>query len=100
MRYRDVRYIVPFCIQLWLFATPVIYPMSRVAEKLDELGIPLWVYGLNPMVGVVQGFRWSILGAGAGLESVLIASIATSLLLLGGGLVSFRRLERTFADVV
>ncbi len=100
VRYRDVRYIVPFCIQLWLFATPVIYPMSRVAEKLDALGIPLWVYGLNPMVGVVQGFRWSILGAGAGLEGVLIASVATSLVLLVGGLVSFRRLERTFADVV
>lgn len=100
VRYRDVRYIVPFCIQLWLFATPVIYPMSRVAEKLDSLGVPLWVYGLNPMVGVVQGFRWSVLGAGTGLQSVLVASIATSLLLLGAGLVSFRRLERTFADVV
>jgi lipopolysaccharide transport system permease protein len=100
VRYRDVRYIVPFCIQLWLFATPVIYPMSRVAEKLDALGIPLWVYGLNPMVGVVQGFRWSILGTGTGLESVLVTSIVTSSLLLGAGLVSFRRLERTFADVV
>ncbi len=100
VRYRDVRYIVPFCIQLWLFATPVIYPMSRVAEKLDALGIPLWIYGLNPMVGVVQGFRWSVLGAGAGLESVLVASIAVSCLLFGAGLVSFRRLERTFADVV
>jgi lipopolysaccharide transport system permease protein len=100
VRYRDVRYIVPFCIQLWLFATPVIYPMSRVAEKLEALGIPLWVYGLNPMVGVVQGFRWSVLGSGTGLESVLVASIVTSSLLLGAGLVSFRRLERTFADVV
>lgn len=100
VRYRDVRYIVPFCIQLWLFATPVIYPMSRVAEKLDAIGIPLWVYGLNPMVGVVQGFRWTVLGTGTGLENVLVASIATSTLLLGAGLVSFRRLERTFADVV
>jgi lipopolysaccharide transport system permease protein len=100
VRYRDVRYIVPFCIQLWLFATPVIYPMSRVAEKLDALGIPLWVYGLNPMVGVVQGFRWTVLGTGTGLENVLVASIVTSTLLLGAGLVSFRRLERTFADVV
>ena len=100
VRYRDVRYIVPFCIQLWLFATPVIYPMSRVAEKLDALGIPLWVYGLNPMVGVVQGFRWSVLGAGTGLESVLVASIVVSCLLFVAGLVSFRRLERTFADVV
>src|SRR4029077_4350171 len=64
VEYRDVRYVVPFFIQLWLFVTPVIYPMSHVTGKLRELGLPTWLYGLNPMAGVVEGFRWALLGTG------------------------------------
>lgn len=100
VQYRDVKYVVPFFIQLWLFVTPVIYPASRVTTKLAQLGIPTWVYGLNPMVGVVEGFRWSLLGVGTRPGPVILASAAATTALLVSGAFYFRRMEKTFADVV
>ena len=94
VRYRDVRYALPFLTNLWLFASPVAYPASLVPERWR------WLYGLNPMAGVIEGFRWALLG-GTGMPLTLVAasSVAT-LILLVGGLRYFARLERTFADVV
>jgi lipopolysaccharide transport system permease protein len=100
IEYRDVRYIVPFFVQLWLFVTPVIYPMSRVTPKMRELGIPTWLYGLNPMAGVVEGFRWALLGTATRPGPVLAASVVVALAILISGAFYFRRMERTFADVV
>lgn len=100
VEYRDVRYVMPFFIQLLLFVTPVIYPASTVMEKLEARGIPGWLYGLNPMAGVIQGFRWSLLGSGMSPWSLLAVGTAVTMLLLAGGLFYFRRMERTFADVV
>lgn len=100
VQYRDVKYVVPFFIQLWLFVTPVIYPASRVTKKLAQFGIPAWAYGLNPMVGVVEGFRWSLLRVGTPPGPVILASAAVTTVLLVSGAFYFRRMERTFADVV
>jgi lipopolysaccharide transport system permease protein len=101
VEFRDVRYVVPFFIQIWLFVTPVIYPASRVSAKLDQMGLPIWIYGLNPMAGVVEGFRWALLRSGGSLQwSVLAASVATTVLALVSGAFYFRRMERRFADVV
>ena len=100
VEYRDVRYVVPFFVQLWLFVTPVIYPASKVAEKLHQMGLPAWIYGLNPMAGVVEGFRWALLGTGTRPGLLLLASAGVTLLLLVSGAFYFRRMERTFADVV
>jgi lipopolysaccharide transport system permease protein len=93
VRYRDVRYTLPFLTQLWLFVTPVAYPSSLVK--------PAWraLYGLNPMVGVVDGFRWALVG-GVWPGATVGASTAAVLLILVSGLFYFRRTERTFADVV
>ena len=99
VQYRDIRYVVPFFVQLWLFVTPVIYPMSRVTQKLHEMGLPDWIYGLNPMAGVVEGFRWALLGAGTKPGGVVLASAGVTLLLLASGAFYFRRMEKTFADV-
>jgi lipopolysaccharide transport system permease protein len=100
VEYRDVRYVVPFFVQIWLFVTPVIYPASRVIDKLHQMGLPGWLYGLNPMVGVVDGFRWAMLGTGTKPGPVILASAAISLTLLVTGAFYFRRMERSFADVV
>ncbi len=100
VQYRDVRYVVPFFVQLWLFVTPVIYPASKVTAKLAELSLPSWLYGLNPMAGVVEGFRWALLSTGSRPGPVILASTAITLLLLVSGAFYFRRMERTFADVV
>ena len=100
VEYRDVRYVVPFVVQLWLFVTPVIYPAGKVAAKLRELGLPAWLYGLNPMAGIVEAFRWSLLGKGSRPGAVLVASAAVTLLLLVSGAFYLRKMERTFADVV
>jgi len=94
VRYRDVRYTIPFLVQFWLIATPIAYPASLVPEQWRLL------YGINPMVGVVEGFRWALLGTPDRLHpSVFISAVAVALLLVGG-LVYFRRMERTFADEV
>jgi lipopolysaccharide transport system permease protein len=92
VEYRDVRHAVPFLTQLWLFATPVAYPSSLLSEPWRT------VYALNPMVGVVEGFRWALLNVGSAPGPMLAVSTLASLTLLGGGAYYFRRLERTFAD--
>ena len=89
--YRDVRYALPFLLQLWLFVSPVVFPTSLVDEPWR------YVFALNPAVGVIDGFRWAVLGAAApGPE--LAVSVASLLLLMFGGTWYFRRVERTFAD--
>lgn len=101
VEYRDVRYALPFLIQLWLFVTPVIYPASRVSAKLEQLGLPGWIYGLNPMAGVVAGFRWSLFGGKTdGLGPLLLVSVLVIAAVSISGAFYFRRLERTFADRV
>ncbi len=100
VRFRDVRHAIPFFIQLWLFVTPVIYPTGRVVEKLGDLGIPGWLYGLNPMAGVVAGFRWALLGTENAWAGVITCSTVVASVILVGGLLWFRRTERTFADLV
>ena len=94
VQYRDVRYTVPFLTQFWLFATPVAYPSSLVPDSWRM------VYGLNPMVGVVEGFRWALLGTDAPPGPVLLVSCVVALAVLVSGAFYFRRMERTFADVV
>src|SRR5947208_1980951 len=92
--YRDVRYVLPFLVQFWMFASPVAYPSSLVPERWR------WLYGLNPMAGVIEGFRWALTGHGEPPNLMLAASTAAVLLVLGGGLVYFRAMESTVADVV
>lgn len=94
VQFRDVRYAVPFLLQFWLFITPVAYPSSLLREPWKTL------YGLNPMAGVVEGFRWSLLGLRGGPGPLVWASALAALLLLASGLLYFRRMERTFADTV
>ncbi len=94
VQYRDVRYTLPFLAQFWMFATPIAYPSSLVPEPWR-----VW-YGLNPMAGVVEGFRWALLGqSGSGSPLVIVSSLVVALLLVGG-LIYFRRMEKNFADVV
>ena len=92
--YRDVGYLVPFLVQLWLFASPVAYPSSLVPEQWR------WLYGLNPVAGVIEGFRWALTGHGQPPNLLLAASVCAVLLVLAGGLVYFQKMETTFADVV
>lgn len=94
IQYRDVKYAVPFLTQVGLFATPIAYPSSLVPDAWRLL------YGVNPMVGVVEGFRWALLGTGKAPGALLIVSAVVTMLLLGAGLYYFRRMERTFADLV
>lgn len=94
VQYRDVRYTINFLIQFWMFATPIAYPSSIVPERWRAL------YGLNPMAGVVEGFRWALLGKAAPPAGLLAVSISVVVLLLVGGLYYFRRMEQQFADVV
>jgi lipopolysaccharide transport system permease protein len=94
VRYRDVRYVVPFLVQIWLLATPVAYPASLVPEAWRPL------YGLNPMAGVVEGFRWALLGSAAAPGPIVAVSAATVAALLVGGFTWFRRMEQEFADVI
>jgi homopolymeric O-antigen transport system permease protein len=94
VQYRDVRYTINFLIQFWLFATPVAYPSSLIPERWRAL------YGLNPMAGVVEGFRWALLGKQEAPGAMLWVSVAVVILILIGGLYYFRRMEQQFADVV
>jgi lipopolysaccharide transport system permease protein len=94
VRYRDIRYTVPFLSQLWFFATPVVYPASIVPARWRPL------LGLNPMSGVVEGFRWSLLGIGEPAAGLLGISAAVAVALLASGFFYFRRMEQTFADVI
>jgi lipopolysaccharide transport system permease protein len=92
IRFPDVRHAVPFLLNVWLYATPVAYSSSLIPERWFSL------YALNPMVGVVEGFRWAVLGQGRVFAALLPAAVAMLLLLASGGLV-FSRLERTFSDL-
>lgn len=94
VQYRDVRYTVPLLTQVWLVATPIAYPSSLVPPQWH------WLYGLNPMAGVVEGFRWALLGTSSGPGVMLPISCGATVLLLLGGLCYFRRMERVFADIV
>jgi lipopolysaccharide transport system permease protein len=95
VQFRDVRYMVPFVLQAWLFATPVAYPSSLLQEPWRTL------YGLNPMVGVVEGFRWALLGTDSAPGSVMLfLSFLVAAALLVSGVYYFRRVERSFADVI
>lgn len=94
VKYRDVRYTLPFLAQFWMLATPIAYPASLIPDQWRVL------YSLNPMVGVVEGFRWALLGSGGGVGySVIISAVVVAVLLVGG-MIYFRRMERTFADIV
>jgi lipopolysaccharide transport system permease protein len=94
VEYRDVRYTIPFLTQFWMYASPVAYSSTLIPERWRAL------YGLNPMAGVVEGFRWALLGTGKAPGPLLAVSVAVSILLLVTGLMYFRRMERTFADKV
>ena len=94
VKYRDVRYTIPFLTQFWMFATPVAYPASLIPERWRPL------YGLNPMAGVVEGFRWALLGKEHAPGPLLWVSVAAVVVLLIGGLRYFKKTESTFADIV
>ncbi len=94
VKYRDVGQAVPFLVQAWMWLCPIIYPSSAIPEHLRA------IYALNPMVGVIEGFRWSVLGAAAPDWTVLAVSATVTLLLLASGLVYFRRTEIRFADII
>ena len=92
--YRDIGYLVPFLSQIWMYATPVVYPSSLIPEK--------WrlIYGLNPMAGVVDGFRWALIGRGTKPGPMFLVSAFVTIILLVSGAFYFRRMEKTFADII
>jgi lipopolysaccharide transport system permease protein len=94
VEYRDVRYVIPFITQVWLFATPVVYPSSYLEEPWRTL------YGLNPMVGVIEGFRWALLGTNTQPGPIMIVSTLAAITILVSGAFYFRRMEKNFADLV
>lgn len=93
VRYRDVKYVVPFLLQLWMFGSPVVYTSTLIPDQWHV------VYALNPMTGVLEGFRWALIG-GPRPDDLIFVSAVASLLVLLGSLIYFRRVERTFADVI
>ncbi len=95
VQYRDVQHMIPFLMQAWMYASPVAYSIDLVPTE----GVWRWIYGLNPMVGVIQGFRWALLG-GNPPDQLMLVSIVMVIVLLVSGLFYFRRMERYFADVV
>ncbi|MGE0451329.1 MAG: ABC transporter permease [Vicinamibacterales bacterium] len=94
VQFRDVRYVVPFVTQFWMFATPIAYPSSLLAKRWQA------VYALNPMVGVVEGFRWALLGTNTAPGPMVLVSSLAAAAILASGAFYFRRMERQFADVV
>ena len=94
VQFRDVRYVIPFLTQFWMFATPIAYPSSLLHEPWRT------IYGLNPMVGVVEGFRWALLGSGSAPGPMILVSSLAAVAILLGGAFYFRRMEKPFADVV
>jgi lipopolysaccharide transport system permease protein len=94
VQYRDVRYTIPFLVQIWMFATPIVYPSSLIPARWRLL------YGLNPMAGVVEGFRWALFGTSTGAGPLIAVSVATVVALFFVGLAYFKRMERYFADRV
>ena len=93
-KYRDVGSTIPLLIQIWMFASPVVYSVSMVPEQWRLL------YGLNPMVGVIEGFRWALLGKASPDYGVLVISAGVIAVLFGGGLIFFKRMEQSFADII
>jgi len=93
--YRDIAYVTPFVLQAWMYASPVAYSATLIPEGVGRLA-----YGLNPMAGVIQGFRWAVLGVGQPEADMLWMSLGVAGLLLVSGVAYFRRVERTFADVI
>ncbi len=94
VKFRDVRYIIPFLTQFWLFATPIAYPSSLLSEPWKT------IYGINPMAGVVEGFRWAILGTDTAPGPMIFVSALVSLALLISGVFYFKRVEKFFADII
>ncbi len=94
VQFRDIRYTLPFLTQFWMFATPIAYPSSLLSEPWKT------IYGINPMVGVIEGFRWALLGTNTAPGPIIIVSFLVALFLLISGAFYFRRLEKNFADVV
>jgi len=94
VQYRDVQHMVPFIVQVWMYASPIVYPIEIIPE-----GIWRTLYGLNPMVGVIQSYRWALLG-GDQPDATMLISIVVVLVLLVSGVYYFRRMEKTFADIV
>jgi lipopolysaccharide transport system permease protein len=94
VHYRDVMYILPFFMQIWMFATPVVYPSSLLGEPWHT------IYALNPMVGVVEGFRWALLGTATAPSGLILVSSAVAILILISGAFVFRRMEKSFADMI
>jgi lipopolysaccharide transport system permease protein len=94
VQYRDVQHMVPFLVQIWMYASPIVYPVETIPE-----GIWRTLYGLNPMVGVIQGFRWALFG-GAPPDLTLLVSVIVVIALFISGLFYFRHMEKTFADIV
>jgi lipopolysaccharide transport system permease protein len=94
VEYRDVRYVVPFVVQFWMLATPIAYPSTLLSEPWRT------VYGLNPMAAVVEGFRWALLGTNVAPGAMVWVASCVAMTLLIGGAYYFRRMERTFADIV
>ena len=94
VRYRDVKFVVPFLIQFWMYASPVAYSTSIIPEKWQ------WIYGLNPMVGVIEGFRWAMLGKAAPSITLLLIPSLIIFAILISGLYYFKKMEKTFADII
>lgn len=94
VKFRDVKYMVPFVTQFWMFATPIAYPSSLLRDPWRTL------YGLNPMAGVIEGFRWALLGTATAPGPMVLVSAGASLAILVSGAFYFRRMEKTFADTV
>lgn len=94
VRYRDIKQVLPFLLQVWMYASPIVYPVTLVPERWRLL------YSLNPMVAIIQGFRWTLLGAAPPTAAAMALTVMLTVVLLLGGLVYFRRSERSFADVI
>jgi lipopolysaccharide transport system permease protein len=93
VKYRDFQYTVPFIIQIWMYASPVVYPASMIPEAIRPL------YGLNPMAGVIEGFRWALLGTEIPGPMIFV-SVSVVVVLLVSGMFYFRRMEQYYADIV
>jgi lipopolysaccharide transport system permease protein len=94
VKYRDITHVVPFLAQSWMWITPIVYSSSMIPERWRTM------YGLNPMVGVVDGFRWALLGKASPDWTTMAGSVAVTVILFVGGLYYFRKTEATFADVI
>jgi lipopolysaccharide transport system permease protein len=94
VRFRDIMHTVPFLIQIWMYASPIVYPLSMVPEEWRML------YSLNPMVGVIEGFRWALVGKESPDFMAMGISVVLIMMLLVGGLVFFRKHEQEFADII